>query len=268
MNVLNNRVNEIGLDENYIKKVVPSIFAQSEHESRSDRYAFIPTIEVLRGLKKEGFVPFKVSQTNSKKQIEHTKHMVRLRHVNDLGGRNGEVNEIVMINSHNGSSCYKMMAGIFRFVCSNGMIVGDVYDSISVRHTGDVVDDVIDASYRIVEDFQEINSDINEMKSIELSDNEKYAFAKASIGLKWDEEEEFPIDVEQLLLPKRYNDDRSDIWTTFNTVQENLIKGGQDYTTKNNRRMRTRGVKNIDKDVKMNKALWILADEMARLKTM
>lgn len=63
----------------------------------------------------------------------HIKHMVRLRH-----GRQGsvlpEANEIILINSHDGASSYQMLAGVFRFVCCNGLVVGQITNDIRIPH--------------------------------------------------------------------------------------------------------------------------------------
>jgi hypothetical protein len=106
------------LDEQEMLAVAPSIFASGKHESRSARYAYIPTIEVLRGLAKEGFRPYMVAQGESRIEGrgEYTKHMVRLRHAREhgLGLPTSEANEIILINSHDGASSYQMLAGMFR----------------------------------------------------------------------------------------------------------------------------------------------------------
>ena len=70
----------------------------------------------------------------------------------------------------------------------------------------------------------------------------------------------------QLLQPRRLDDDRPDLWSTFNRVQENLVQGGLSARTANGRRNCTRAIQGIDQNVKINRALWILADEMKRLK--
>ena len=65
-----------------MRLAAPSIFAAGKHASRSERYTYIPTIEVLRGLRKEGFEPFMVAQSASRIEgkTEFTKHMIRMRH--------------------------------------------------------------------------------------------------------------------------------------------------------------------------------------------
>ena len=103
------------LGEEQMRLAAPSIFAVGKHVSRSERYAYIPTIEVLRGLEKEGFQPFMVAQGKSRTEgkAEFTKHMIRMRHAGQVESR-GEANEIILINSHDGASSYQMLAGAFR----------------------------------------------------------------------------------------------------------------------------------------------------------
>src|SRR6185369_8376046 len=111
---------ETALSEDQMRQAAPSIFAPAKHASRSQRYTYIPTIEVLRGLRKEGFEPFMVAQGASRIEgkAEFTKHMIRLRHAGQVRSR-PEANEIILINSHDGASSYQMLAGLFRFVCCN-----------------------------------------------------------------------------------------------------------------------------------------------------
>src|SRR5678810_1028856 len=110
-----------------------------------DSYAYIPTIEVLRGLKKEGFEPFMVAQSRSRiaGKTEYTKHLIRMRHVGLTHART-EANEIILINSHDGASSYQMLAGVFRFVCCNGLVCGSVSNDIRIPHKGNVQDEVIE----------------------------------------------------------------------------------------------------------------------------
>ncbi|MFX1025283.1 DUF932 domain-containing protein, partial [Escherichia coli] len=95
---------------------VPSIFGEDRHTSRSERYAYIPTITVLENLQREGFQPFFAYQTRVRDQSrrEYTKHMLRLRRAGEINGEH--VPEIILLNSHDGTSSYQMLPGYFRFV--------------------------------------------------------------------------------------------------------------------------------------------------------
>lgn len=253
------------LNNDQIYAVAPSIFAEEKHDSRSERYTYIPTINIVEGLRKEGFFPFFAAQSKTRdtSRNEFAKHMIRFRKHDQISGP--EANEIILINSHDGTSSYQMLAGVFRFVCCNGMVAGDTVENIRIPHKGQIVDDVIEAAYTVVEDFDTIDNSREIMKSTILSLPEQEAFAAAALTLKYDEA---PITPRQLLLPKRLEDkNRNDVWGTFNRVQENMMKGGQRGFSASGRRIRTREVNSIDNNVKLNKALWVLAEKMAELKS-
>jgi hypothetical protein len=255
------------LSNDQIARYAPSVLAQEAHESRGERYTFIPTIEVLDGLRREGFQPFEVRQTRVRDQSkrEHTKHLVRLRHESSITSAE-EVPEIILLNSHDGSSSYQLLSGFFRFVCSNGLIAGDVCNDIRVRHSGNVVDDVIEGAVRVLDNVEEIAGRIDTYKSITLAPEEATVFANAALSLRWDEDKA-PVQAEQVLRTRRWADNKADLWTTFNRVQENLLKGGLSSRTATGRRMSTRAVGGVNENVKLNRALWSLADGLAQLKT-
>lgn len=255
------------LSDTQIRAVAPSIFAEDAHHSRSDRYTFVPTLDVLNGLRKEGFQPFMVGQSRTRiaDKREFTKHMIRLRHASQINA--GEANEIILINSHDGTSSYQMLAGMFRFVCMNGLVCGDTFNDIRVRHKGNIVDDVIEGAFTVVDGFKAITDQRNEMSGIKLLTSEQNAFAEAALTLKYDTEEApAPITAAQLLRPRRWEDNEQDIWSTFNRVQENMIKGGLRGRNANGRRSTSREVTGIDQNVKINRALWTLAERMKELK--
>lgn len=255
------------LHDDEIARVVPSIFATEAHDSRSERYTYIPTIDVLRGLRKEGFEPFMVAQTKVRNQDkrEHTKHMIRLRHADQINGR--EANEIILLNSHDGSSSYQMLAGMFRFVCQNGMVCGDTLADFRVPHKGDVVGQVIEGAFTVLDSFDKATEQREGMEALRLTVREQGAFARAALTLKYDEDTApAPIAADQLLTPRRIEDRASDLWTTFNRVQENMTKGGLSGRNRTGRRATTRPINGIDQNVKVNRALWVLAEEMRKLR--
>src|SRR5205085_7326463 len=110
---------------------------------------------------------------------EFTKHMIRMRHAGQVEAR-GEANEIILINSHDGASSYQMLAGAFRFVCCNGLVVGDVCNDIRIPHKGNTQDEVIEGAFRVLDDFEAVDASIDGMKSLQLEDDEERAFATAA----------------------------------------------------------------------------------------
>ena len=169
---------------------VPSIFANDKHHSRSDRYTYVPTSDIVVALDKEGFSPFFACQakvrTENLDRADFAKHMIRFRHASMI---NSDVaNEIILVNSHDGSTSYQMMAGAFRFVCSNGLICGDLVEDIRVRHSGNIVDNVIEGAYSILDQFGNVEASKEGMKSLVLRQEEKQIFADVALTLKYDGE--------------------------------------------------------------------------------
>jgi hypothetical protein len=199
------------LAEDQMRRVAPSIFAAAKHASRSERYSYIPTIDVLRGLRKEGFEPFMVAQGGSRVEgkAEFTKHLIRMRHAGRVDAK-AEANEIILINSHDGASSYQMLAGVIRHICMNGLVVGDTAHDIRVPHRGDIQGDVIEGAFRVLEDFEAVDASIDGMKSLQLKDDEQRAFATAALALRYGERVEgqppAPVTAEQLLQARRPED--------------------------------------------------------------
>ena len=271
-----------GLSLDRLRSAVPSAFAEGKHSSRSERYTYIPTSAVIDGMYRAGFRAFAAKQGGSRiaGKEAFTKHMLRFRHQDhstELASL-GRVPEIVLINSHDGTSAYKIMAGIFRLVCSNGLIIADsTIGTISIQHKGDIVESVVDASLKIVDATPRATAQIENWERIRLSLGEQQALAAAAHTLRFDPDESgasaTPISPAQLLEPRRRADEGNSLWLTFNRVQEHVLRGGdqarEQWRPGQRRRPRlvtTRPVRNIDGDVRMNRALWTLAEELAKAK--
>ena len=259
---------EFALSNDQIRHYAPSVLAEEAHESRGERYTFIPTIQVIDGLRAQGFQPYEVRQTRVRDQSkrEHTKHLVRLRHESAIVAKE-QVGEIILLNSHDGTSAYQLLSGFFRFVCSNGLIAGDVCNDVRVRHSGNVVDNVIEGSFEVLDNLQQIEGRISEYQGIKLTTSEQILLAEEAITLRWDEDKS-PIVPAQLLRVKRSADADANLWTTFNRIQEGLTQGGlKGRTVGTGRSTRTRAVGGVTENVKLNKALWSLTEKFAQLKT-
>lgn len=254
------------LTNDAIAAVAPSILADCAHESRSERYSFIPTVEVLDALRKEGFQPFMVCQSRVRDEARraYTKHMVRLRHADQINGR--EANEVILLNSHDGASSYQMIADMLRFACENGVVCGNNVSDIRVPHKGDVIGQVIDGAFKVLDSFEVATQQRESMQSTVLDADEQIAFARAALALRYDESKPAPITERQLLTARRVEDRTPDLWTTFNRVQEHIIRGGLHGRHANGRATTTRPVTGIDQNIRLNRALWVLADELRRLR--
>ncbi|RNL74837.1 DUF945 domain-containing protein [Citrobacter sp. MH181794] len=262
------RINQVRRDRplthEELMQFVPSIFSEDKHESRSERYTYIPTITLLDNLQREGFRPFFACQTRVRDESkrEYTKHMLRLRREGQITGK--QVPEIILLNSHDGSSSYQMLPGLFRAVCSNGLVCGESFGEVRVPHKGNVVERVIEGAYEVLGIFDRVEEKRDAMQSLMLPPPAQQALAKAALTYRFGEEHQ-PVTESQLLAPRRWQDESGDLWTTYQRIQENLIKGGLYGRNAKGGRTHTRAIKGIDGDVKLNRALWVMAENMLQL---
>jgi len=254
-----------------IRQHAPSVFAEDKHASRSEKYTFIPTFDLFEQMAKEGFLPAEVRQGGSKDEgkLAYTKHLIRFRQRGAVPMVGGDCfPELILINSHDGTSSYQLMSGWFRLVCSNGLVVSETAGpSIKVSHRGNV-DDVIEASYKVVQEFPEQAEHIQDMRHVQLTGPEQQAFATAAASLRFEAGQVAPASI---LIPRRREDADTSLWSTFNRAQENLVRGGirTERIGPHGRRQRRRAreVNGISDNVRLNQALWMLAEEMRKIKT-
>lgn len=263
---------ETPMSNDQLRAAAPSIFATEPWHGMSNRYTFIPTSTVIDQMRSEGFQPVAAMQSTARTagKENFTKHVVRFRDM-----RNGNepatrtlgtiYPELVLTNSHDGLSAYKLNAGLFRLVCLNGMVVGDgEFSQMNVRHSGSA-DGIIEASYEIVEQFPKVIDAAANFKQLRLEAPQARAYANAALALRYDEGEA-PIAADQLMRARRIEDNDGSLWSAFNKAQEHLISGGlRGRNPETGRRVRTRAVNSIADNTRLNKALWTLTQEMAKL---
>ena len=267
------------LNDDDLRSIAPSIFAADKHESRSARYAYIPTAEIVDGMRANGFLPVFAKQGRSRiaGKEAFTKHLVRFRHQGEDSATRtmgGVYPEVVVVNSHDGTSAYKVMAGLMRLVCLNGLMVSDKeLASVTVPHKGDVMNQVIEGSFTVLSESRSAIEMAGTWQGITLGRDEQMIMAEAAHLIRFgdsDGETSTVIEPEQLLQTRRMADDGADLWRVSNRIQENVIRGGLTAMGRDAegrpRRTTTREVKNIDADVKINRALWLLTERMAELK--
>ena len=261
-----------------IAQFAPTVFSSDRHSSRSERFQVIPTHELLSGLSKEGFVPVKVQVGGSRDEEKRafTKHLIRFRRSDDLAGvpKVGDSHpEVVLLNAHDGTSSYQLHAGLFRLVCTNGLTVSDQdFGSVKVGHSGrGVLDKVIEGTYRVLDDAVAALDHAQQLQTVALDRDEQRIFGEAALRLRFDDETLPRINGSEVVRPRRDADLAPNLWHTFNRAQENLIRGGLSYRHTNEETNRTsfretRPVNGADGDLRLNRALWHLATQFAKLK--
>lgn len=257
------------LTKNELRTKVPAAFGL-QSDKTSNRYTFVNTEHIVDRLARSGWYPVKANQVSSFKPETklHGKHIIRFRN-NTLDKIGDSFPELVLTNSHDAKSAFRFMLGVFRLVCSNGMVVCDkAFDSIRVTHVGYADRLVSEASERILQEAVGLATRIDKFSNKQLSAQQVMQFCSDAATLRWETPLVNPI---MLNIPRRTEDAKTDLWTTVNRVQENLLKGGVPYTRTvtdkygqpKQQQHRTKDIRSIDLQVKLNQRLWVLADKLA-----
>ena len=256
------------LSEQTLRGMAPSIYAAGPMQGVSNRYTFVPTARIVDGLREQDWVPVDVEEQRSRSEARRgfQKHMIRFRRAEQMETLDEWNVELVLVNSHDRGCAYQLHAGIFRRICSNGLVMSEgAFEAIRFRHARLETDEVVRASFRLLEFVPKIGELVDQFRARELGFQESLDLAHHAMLLRYPGPPESPVDAETLLQPRRDADVGTDLWMTMNRIQENLIHGGiSDFHRDRRGRLRSvRALRGIDSKVSLNKGLWGLAEQLA-----
>lgn len=264
------------LTDDDLRRCAPSIYATRARPGVSSRYTFVSTAEVVDLLREDGWAPVKAREQHVRlnERQGFQIHEVRFARRTDLQLTSFDVGhtrpEIVLQNAHDGTKSYRIDAGLYRLVCRNGLTVADeTFAHQSIRHLDSAPERFRAAAREIAAKVPEILQVIARWRTLTLTPAKRLEFARLAMKLRWGSNSPMITAVEpmKLLNPVRSADRGEDLWTTFNVVQEHLIRGGDSYRPWQNssiRHKRTRPLAAIEASQRFNKALWSLAEEFWR----
>lgn len=260
------------LTHDQLHRTAPAIFAHEPDEAVSERYGFVPTINVVDALQAEGWYPVRAQQTNVRQaeRRDVARHMIRFRQEPDRQIDLGDsVAELVLTNSHDRTSAFQLDLGLFRLICANGMVapVSDM-GGIRVRHGRHIVDQILEGSIALTQQVPQIAEGMEVFQSTMVHRDEARLFAEAALALRYgdDWQTNSPIQPDTVLEARRTEDAGGTLWQVFGRTQENLFKGGLRGRSASGRRTRTRAIHSVSEDVRLNRALWTLTERFAELK--
>lgn len=251
------------------RRMAPAAFAKSPAPHiKSKSYNFTSTEEVIGHMQDLGYILTGAKQTNTKSALwqGYGSHIVTFQHpqlyVKDSNGGVEARPTVVMSNSHDGSRPVQFDMGMFRLVCSNGLMIKSMdlgqyrerHSKMDLNGIKAVLDD------KLTQLPNTINT-INKWVSREMDSKTRVDFAKAALALRVGEERLADIksyELQSVLDPKRDADRATNLWTTYNVVQENLIRGGYTLGERS-----ARAITNPWADMKINQDLWALAEQYA-----
>lgn len=245
--------------------VLPSsVTADHASPKMSEKYVHIRTSDILARFMDHGWSVAQVNAPKYSKLPQYARHALRLRH-KDFGlDADSAIPELIILNSHNGTWKLRIALGIFRVVCSNGMVAGSLWEGISLKHCNikDVEEKVEQVTGQISDLSDRVGSAIHQWSQVEVPIKEQLDFAQKAIAIRW--KEATPVTPDQMLEARRDADRGSDLWHVFNRVQENLTQGGFSGTNSRGIGFNIKAIKNVKRDYKYNAELFDLAASYAK----
>jgi len=251
------------LSNNALIKMAPSVGVTEPHKLMSDSYSFVPTIKTVDYLRDIGWSPISAKQSMVKDaNFEgYQRHVIRFSKKDLI--QDGRRTDIVLFNSHDSKSSFRLTGGFYRLVCSNGLVVGDTVAQFQHRHLGFSIEDFIEDAQKLDKILIGSGERVEDWKTIELSPSEKSLYAETAKELLYPNN---TFETDNLLSIRRKSDEKSDIWHTMNIVQENMIRGGIEGKSANNRSTTTKEITSIERERTINQTLWQLSNNMYELK--
>jgi hypothetical protein len=263
------------LSKEQIREQAPLVFANAPtNPNVTSRYLFVNTETIIDDLNKLGWYPVDVAQRKARKAegTIFSKHMVAFQNPDiKITAKDGDdaFPRILLTNSHDGMQSFRFSVGIFRLVCSNGLVVADEkFSDFRIKHKGYTFNELRDVVAQAVKDLPNKVKVMNDMKNRTLTQEEKNKLAldamliRAGIEIGSDKAKKFNYDeetIEDILDPKREEDKGDDLWKVFNVIQEKITQGEFHAALKGAKVRKVRKIKSFEKDMKVNKELFKLA---------
>ena len=257
-----------------IRAKAPYIFAsQPTNPKVSSKYAFANTERVIDDLDELGWkvVDCKQQRANKKSGVRSF-HMVVFQNPNVFIANGGEVEcypRIILTNSHDGFNSFKFMVGLFRLVCSNGLVIAtQKFADISIRHMGYTTEELHKVVAKSMEAVEANINIMNAMSHTTLTEEQKTSLATAALRIREKKDENYtaPAEViEDILTPTRTADEGDSLWHVFNVLQEKIIRGNYSMVSiKNpNKKRKARAITGVARDLEINQSFFKVASEYA-----
>lgn len=256
-----------------LKDKAPAVFRTKEQgaaQGASKKYEFMTSSDVVNILADMNWHVHDAKQQKTKKDPETTKHLVRFRN-NSISWNGDSIPEILLVNSHDRTSALTFHVGIFRLICSNGLVVADkTFEKFRVRHMFTNFETVSNTITHISQKLPEVFQTIQKFEGTILTPDQQMELALRSIAIRYPEyidvktnEVRYDLinkamNVQDILATRRTEDEGNNLWVTGNRIQEHLVKGGYPIIGIGNKPVRARELTNIKRLITVNSGLWDL----------
>jgi hypothetical protein len=255
-----------GMTHKEIKGLCQVAYQTKGSDAVSEKYTFIPTSNIIDDMDKLGWKVGEATSVRSRKNVGYQKHLIKFFNPSiEINGDDGLLYpQILLTNSHDGKSSFKFEAGIFRVICSNGLVIkSHDFGSFNIRHMGYSFNELKTNIKEFVNGLPTIVARMNLFITKVMSENEMKAFAQQAIDARFGGSQVSGIELEELLAIERKEDDGNTLWKVFNRVQEKLVKGSFTYVNADGKLRKARSIKNFQQDMNLNGQLWEIAEQFA-----
>ena len=237
-----------------IKQIAPSVFTTEKAPHLTDKYIQTPTSRVVEDLMNLGWQVTKAQEVRSRKYKGFQKHVVVFRNPDIMiKGKDGDdaFPQILLTNSHDGKAAFNFRVGIFRLVCSNGLVISDAdFSNVSIRHINYTFESLQARVAEMIAKLPNLVNKINTFKQTQLTEEQMKDFATKAMKLRTKQQ----VNVLEILTADRPQDQGNDLWVVFNRIQEKLLGGSYRAGQR-----KARSVRNFQKDIELNEQLFELA---------
>jgi hypothetical protein len=199
-------------------------------EGLSPRYSHIPTTQIVQTIREAGweFASGTARAGRTPERIAHAAHVLRFRN-NSLPKVNDNIIEAVILNSHDGTTAFEMGFGVYRLACANGLIIRTAsLSGFRLTHSSLNLDNVFHAARSMSARAPQVAEIISRWQEIKLDEEQQLSLIRKSLTARWDNIAF--ADMDAVIRPQRAEDTGSDLWTSFNRIQERVIRGGMEVT--------------------------------------
>ena len=270
----------------------PAVMTDIRSPETSNRYGLVNTIEAMNVLSDYGYRPTRAIQQPNRIEgrEKYNKHLIAFSHKDELAKTDLESRtEVLLYNSHDGRSSLKLFAGVFRFVCDNGMIAGEGFKNV-MRHSHTTANNFEKLLTKTLDGLPQVTDQVEKLSKTELNVKQILDLAEQAAKLRWKEAPDclksFSFDhkepqtglyyteetIHELARPSRYEDTGRNAWKAFNRIQESILKGGVnivsitnkhlDAKNWNGKRRKAKGITALSENIRINQSLWDMTHEL------
>jgi hypothetical protein len=255
------------LSKEELTRLAPQTFNHIVGSNLTSKYVHIPTDTIVEDMEALGWFPYDVKTVKTRKKNAQTaKHLIQFFNPDIvIKNEDGEVDmypNLLLINSHDGSTAVRFEMGVFRVVCENGLVIkSQDFGGFKMKHMGYTFEDLRTYINDMVKELPTVVANLNKFSQVKMTPEQQYEFALKAVEARFGEEKQLSAqEIDNLLLAERKEDVGNSVWLVLNRVQEKLTTGGFSYLGVKGKSRKARAIKNFTQDVEMNTKLWELAE--------